>query len=81
MNRYSPFVRVEVVDSYDHTHKRRMQWAVRLEIGGHKNAHSQYVVIRLSGKVQTIFRSIRGCAVFRRQSRVERANANRLHKI
>ena len=54
MDCYSPFVRFQFVDSYDNTHKRSVQWAVGLEIGRNIDAHSEYVMIRLSGKIQTV---------------------------
>ena len=44
MDCYSPLVRFEFVNSYDHTHKSRVQWAVGLEIGRHIDAHSEGVM-------------------------------------
>ena len=54
MDRYSQFVRFQFVDSYDNTHKGRVQWAVGLEIGRHIDAHSEYAMTCLSGKIQTV---------------------------
>ena len=54
MDCYSPFVRFQFVDSYDNTHKGRVQWAVGLEIGRHIDAHSESVMTCLSGKIQTV---------------------------
>ena len=49
----SPFVRFQFVDSYDNPHKGSVQWAVGLEIGRHIDAHSEFVMTCLSGKIQT----------------------------
>ena len=54
MDCYSPFIRFQFVNSYDNTHIGRVQWAVGLEIGRHIDAHSEYVMICLSGKIQTV---------------------------
>jgi formylmethanofuran dehydrogenase subunit A len=51
---YSQLVRFQFVNSYDNTHKGGVQWAIGLEIGRHINAHSEYVVSCLSGKIQTV---------------------------
>jgi hypothetical protein len=75
---YSPFVRFQFVDSYDNTHKGRVQRAVGLEIGRHIDAHSESVMTCLSGKIQTVLRCVHRCAIFWRQARVEGANADGL---
>jgi hypothetical protein len=54
MDRYSPFLRVECVDPYNDTYKGGVQWAVRLEIGRHIDAHSDRVVTSVSGKIQAV---------------------------
>ena len=54
MDRYSPFVRFQFVDSYDNPYKGRVQWAVGLKIGRHMDTHSEYVMACLSGKIQTV---------------------------
>jgi len=54
MDCYPPFVRFQFVDSYDNTHKGRVQWAVRFEIGRHIDAHSESVMTCLSGKIQAV---------------------------
>jgi len=51
---YSLFVRFQFVDSYDNTHKGRVQWTVGLEIGRNIDAHSKYVMTCLSGEIQTV---------------------------
>jgi len=78
VDRYSQFVRFQFVDSYDNTHKGSVQWAVGLEIGRHIDAHSEYVMACLSGKIQTVLRTVQHCAIFWRQARVEGANADGL---
>jgi len=51
---YSSLVKFQFVDSYDNTHKGRVQWAVGLEIGRNIDAHSECVMTCLSGKIQTV---------------------------
>ena len=81
MDGYSTFVRFESVNPYHNAHKRGMQGAVWLEIGRHVDAHSQCVVSRLSGEIETVRRCVYGSAIFRRQARVERANPDSLCQI
>ena len=81
MDRNSPFVRFQSVDTDDNAHKGRVQRAVRLEIGRHMDAHSEHVMPCLGGKIQTVLRSIQHGAIFGRQARVEGTNARGLRQI
>ena len=81
MDRYSPIVRFQFVDSDNNTHEGRVQWTVRMKIGCHIYAHSEHVMICLSEKIQTVLRPIQHVAVFWRQVWVEGANANGLCQI
>ena len=78
MDRYSQSVRFQFVNSDDNSNKGRVQWAVGLKIGRHIDAHSEYVMTCLSGKIQTVLRSVQDRAIFWRQARVEGANASGL---
>ena len=78
MDRYSQSVRFQFVDSDDDTNKGRVQWAVGLKIGRHIDAHSEDVMTCLSGKIQTVLRSVQDRAIFWGQARVEGANASGL---
>ncbi len=54
VDRYSQIVRFQFVNSDDNSNKCRVQWAVRLKISRHIDAHSNNVMTCLSGKIQTV---------------------------
>jgi hypothetical protein len=81
VDRYSPFVRFQFVDSDNDTHKGRVQWTVGMKISCHIYAHSEHIVICPSGKIKTVQRPIQHVAIFWRQVWVEGANANGLCQI
>jgi hypothetical protein len=75
---YSASVGSEFVNSYNNTHKGGVQWAVRLEIGCHMDAHSNFEMTGQSGKVQAVLGCVQRRAIFWRQARIEGANADSL---
>ncbi len=78
MDRYSPSVRFQFVNPDDNTNKGRVQWAVRLKIGCHMDAHSQHIMTCRGGKIHTVLRSVQDRAIFWRQACVKGANASGL---
>lgn len=78
MDRYSPIVGFQFVDSENNTHEGRVQRTVRMKIRCHIYAHSEHVMICDCGKIKSVLRPIQHVAVFRRQVWVERANTNGL---
>ena len=53
MDCYSSFFGFELVDPYDDTHERSVQWAVGLEIRRHIDTHSKCVMTCVCRKIQT----------------------------
>jgi len=51
---YPQCVRFQFVNSDDNSNKGRVQRTVGLKIGRHIDAHSEYVMICLSGEIQTV---------------------------
>ena len=78
LDRYTEPVVLKLVDPHDSAREGPMNRAARLEIAGHVHVCTDGVVSRRGREVQSVRRKIDGRAVFRRQFRIEWADANNL---